>query len=63
MTQEDEARALLAVINHLAERFPDKPRSDIESVVAEEHGNLSGGPIRDYVPILVEHAARNRLTK
>ncbi|WP_437770424.1 three-helix bundle dimerization domain-containing protein [Arthrobacter sp. KNU40] len=63
MTRDDEAKALVAVINHLAERFPDLPRPAIETVVAEELGNLNGGPIRDYVPLLVEHAARNRLTK
>ncbi len=63
MAREDEARALVAVINSLSERFPDMPRPDIESVVAEEHGNLNGGPVRDYVPLLVEHAAKKRLTK
>lgn len=63
MTREDEARALVAVISNLAERFPDTPRSDIETVVAEEHGKLNGGPIRDYVPLLVEHAAKKRLKK
>lgn len=63
MTGEDEARALVAVINNLSERFPEMPRPDIESVVAEEHGNLNGGPVRDYVPLLVEHAAKKRLTK
>lgn len=63
MTREDETRALVAVINNMAERFPDIPRSDIETVVAEEHLNLNGGPIRDYVPLLVEHAAKKRLQK
>ncbi|GAB2713847.1 three-helix bundle dimerization domain-containing protein [Arthrobacter bambusae] len=63
MTREDEARALVAVISNLAERFPDMPRSDIETVVAEEHGNLNAGPIRDYVPLLVEHAAKKRLKR
>jgi hypothetical protein len=27
------------------------------------HRNLNGGPVRDYVPLLVEHAAKKRLTK
>lgn len=63
MTREDETRALVGVINNLAERFPDMPRSDIETIVAEEHGNLNNGPIRDYVPLLVEHAAKKRLKK
>ncbi|WAH95890.1 three-helix bundle dimerization domain-containing protein [Arthrobacter sp. MMS18-M83] len=63
MTRDDEARALVAVINHLAERFPDIPRSVIQNAVAEEHSSLSSGRIRDYVPVLVEHAVKNRLTK
>jgi hypothetical protein len=63
MTRDDEARALVAVINHLTERFPDIPRSVIEDVVAEEHSSLSSGRIRDYVPVLVEHATKKRLTK
>ncbi|MGM7775415.1 three-helix bundle dimerization domain-containing protein [Arthrobacter sp. KNU-44] len=63
MIRDDEARALVAVINHLIERFPDIPRSVVENVVAEEHSSLSGGRIRDYVPVLVEHAAKKRLAK
>ncbi|MDQ0241277.1 three-helix bundle dimerization domain-containing protein [Arthrobacter bambusae] len=63
MTREDEARALVAVITNLAERFPTIPRADIETVVAEEHSNLNNGPIWDYVPLLVEHAAKKRLKK
>lgn len=52
----------MAVIDRLAERFPDRQRSFIEDVVAEEHGLLDGGPIRDYVPLLVERAAKLRLS-
>lgn len=63
MMRDDEARALVAVINHLTGRFPHIPRSVIEDVVAEEHSSLSSGRIRDYVPVLVEHAAKNRLAK
>lgn len=60
MTKEPEA--LMAVVERLAERFPDQQRSVIEDVVAEEHGLLDGGPIRDYVPVLVERAAKIRLS-
>jgi hypothetical protein len=42
MTREDEARALVAVINNLSERFPDMPRPDIESVGAALSGSLRG---------------------
>ncbi|MGO4857658.1 three-helix bundle dimerization domain-containing protein [Arthrobacter sp. 2MCAF14] len=48
-------------LNKVAERFPTIPRADIETIVAEEHSNLNSGPIRDYVPLLVEHAAKSRL--
>ena len=61
MTKEPEARALMAVVERLAERFPNEQRSVIEDVVAEEHGSLDEGRIRDYVPILVERAAKLRL--
>lgn len=63
MAKETEAQALIAVIERLTGRFPDCPRAEIESVVAEEHGKLSEGPIRDYVPILVERAAKVRLAQ
>jgi hypothetical protein len=59
MTNEPEA--LMAVVDRLALRFPEAQRSVIEEIVAEEHGLLDDGPIRDYVPVLVERAAKNRL--
>ena len=62
MAKETEAQAVLAVIVRLAGRFPDLDRSDIETVVAEEHAKLSDGPVRDFVPVLVERAAKARLT-
>ncbi|WP_426302789.1 three-helix bundle dimerization domain-containing protein [Arthrobacter sp. R-11] len=61
MAKESEAQAVLAVIERLVGRFPDLDRSDIEAVVTDEHGKLSEGPIRDYVPVLVERAAKARL--
>ena len=63
MQRDKEPHALVAVIDRLAERFPDKPRPTIELVVAEEHGLLNAGPIRDYIPVLVERAAKRRLAE
>lgn len=62
MTSEPEIRTLLAVVDRLVERFPHTQRSVIEAVVAEEH-RLLDGPIRDYVPLLVERAAKRRLAQ
>jgi len=61
MTTEPEA--LMAVVERLTERFPDQHRSVIEDVVAEEHGLLDDGPIRDFIPVLVERAAKIRLSR
>ncbi|WP_461172233.1 hypothetical protein M1D93_14695 [Arthrobacter sp. Z1-9] len=61
MIRESETQALMAVVNRLAERFPDEQLSVIEDVVAEEHSLLDEGRIRDYIPILVERGAKLRL--
>jgi hypothetical protein len=61
MDRSDEIRAVDEVIDRLAAHFPDVPRVDVASVVYDEHRRLDGNPIRDYVPVLVEHEARDRL--
>lgn len=59
--QQHEDQAVSQVIDRLAEKFPDRPRSVIEGVVTEERHLLDGKPIRDYVPVLIEHGAKARL--
>lgn len=59
----EELRALDHVVDRLAERYPAVPRDQIEDIVAEEHRSLDAGRLRDYVPILVEHAVRDRLRR
>ena len=61
MGVSEEVRALSAVVDRLAERHPGVSRRLIEDVVQEEHRSLDRGRVRDFVPILVEHAARDRL--
>ncbi|WP_426999073.1 three-helix bundle dimerization domain-containing protein [Pseudarthrobacter sp. N5] len=60
---DDELKAVEMVVDRLAERFPHVPRPSIEQAVREEHKALDGGRIRDYVPVLVEHAAKARLSR
>ncbi|MFF1383553.1 three-helix bundle dimerization domain-containing protein [Arthrobacter sp. NPDC058288] len=60
---DDESRAIDKVVDHLAERFPSVPRPSIERAVREEHQALADGRIRDYIPVLVEHAAKARLSR
>lgn len=61
MHTEDEARALDDVVDRLAERFPTVAREHVASIVAEKHLEMEGHPIRDFVPVLVEHEVRERL--
>lgn len=61
MNAEEEERAVDQVVDRLAARFPDVPRDHVAEVVGKEHVDLAGNPIRDFVPVLVEHEARDRL--
>lgn len=63
MTLEDETKAVEMVVDRLSEKFPDIPRANIEETVHEEHQALASGRIRDFVPVLVEHKARTRLSR
>jgi hypothetical protein len=58
----EELRALAVVVDRLAEKFPEVPREHIEDLVQQEHRSLDRGRVRDFVPLLVEHSARDRLT-
>jgi hypothetical protein len=60
MTQDDEALALEHVCEALAARFPTVDEQTVRSVVDEAYAVLDG-PVRDYVPLLVERRSRERL--
>ncbi len=63
MGVSEELRALGGIVDRSVEKFPAVPRDKIEDVVQQEHRSLDTGRVRDFVPILVEHAARDRLTR
>ncbi len=60
MDQVHEVREIEEVRTRLSERFPELDAEVIEAAVRLAHSELTGG-IRDYVPVLVEHNARDRL--
>src|SRR6476661_1814785 len=60
MSGVDEALALEHVRELLASRFPTIDPTTVTSVVVEVHASLKG-PVREYVPLLVERASRDRL--
>ena len=53
-------RALADVQARLQARFPDLDSEVVEAAVRLSHSKLTGR-VRDFVPVLVEHAARDRL--
>lgn len=61
MKQTDEKSAIAQVINTLVEKFPRRARTEIEDVVRDEYVRFDGRPIRAYVSVLVQRAARLRL--
>jgi hypothetical protein len=63
MGVSEELRALGEVVDRLAARFPAMSREQIEEVVQQEHSMLDAGRVRAFIPVLVEHAARDRLSR
>ena len=60
MDAHDEVAALDEVQERLSQRFPELEPDVVEAAVRVAHSQLTG-PIRDFVPVLVEHIARDRL--
>ncbi len=58
---EHERQALTEVEARLRQRFPEVDATVVEAAVRLSHAQLTG-PIRDFVPLLVEQAARDRLS-
>ena len=63
MSPEDEIRAVEKLADELVERHPELPATAVRSIVTEAHHELDGAPVRDFVPPLVSHAAREKLRK
>ena len=49
------------VVERLAERFADVPVEVVEETVTEIHESMEDAAVRDFVPRIVEHDARDRL--
>ncbi|WP_430295310.1 three-helix bundle dimerization domain-containing protein [Sinomonas sp. B1-1] len=60
--EQSEAQALAGVRARLSAQFPDVGEDSVAEAVAAAHAEMTG-PVRDYVPVLVERTARDRLVK
>jgi hypothetical protein len=57
----EEDIAVEHAAERLAERFPDVPREHIDALVEKHHEGFEGAPVRDFVPVLVEHDVKREL--
>ncbi|WP_426622995.1 three-helix bundle dimerization domain-containing protein [Leifsonia sp. McL0607] len=57
----DHEAAIDHAVDRLAARFPMVPRDRIVDLVHERHGDYTGAPIRDFIPVLIEHDVRREL--
>ena len=62
-TDMNDEEVIAQVTDNLSARNSDIPRSIIDDVVREEFTALAGRPVRDYVSVLTERAAKKRLKK
>jgi hypothetical protein len=62
-TTDTERAAIDGVTDRLAQRFVQVHPDAVAATVREVHAEFDGRPIRDYVPLLVEHRARDLLRR
>jgi hypothetical protein len=62
MERTDEVQAMRGVQERLMAEFPRLPASQVQAAVTSAHESMTG-PIRDFVPVLVERDARARLSR
>ena len=58
---ENEDAAIDHVVDRLTSQFPSVPADDIEARVAEVHASFDDAPVRDFVPVIVEHDVKDQL--
>jgi len=62
-TEISDQEVMVQVADKLSEKNSDVPRNVIDDVVREEFMALAGRPVRDYLSVLTERAAKKRLKK
>ena len=61
MNDEDELKEITTVTDRLAASHPDLDRGSIDAAVREAYQGFAGSSVRDFVPLLVERDAAQRL--
>jgi hypothetical protein len=61
MNRSEENRAIAEAAERLIKAFPSVSPDVVERAVADSRPEFDGNPIRDFVPLFVERAAKQRL--
>jgi len=62
-TDMSDQEVMTQVADKLSEKNASVPRTVIDEVVREEFEALAGRPVRDYLSVLTERAAKKRIKK
>lgn len=60
-TDIDTDEIFTQVSSRLREKFPDRSASEVEETVRNELSQLADRPVKDYLEVLTERAAKKRL--
>ena len=63
MVDAAEWAAIEHLVDRLKESYPEVSPDTIVTVVHHNHARFDGRPIRDFVPLFVERAAKRQLAK
>lgn len=58
---ENEDAAVEHVVEILTAQFPDVPEDVVQETVDDLHASFEGAPVRDYIPVIIEHDAKEQL--
>jgi hypothetical protein len=58
-----EWSAIKQLVDRLRSVYPDVPADTVATVVHHTHAKFDGRPVRDFVPLFVERAAKAELTR
>ena len=61
LTRALKAPTLRESVDRLAERFPAVPKDRITDLVHARHLDYTGAPVRDFIPVLIEHDVKREL--
>lgn len=61
MNRSEEDRAIAEAAERLMKAFPGVSPDTVERAVTDSRPEFDGNPIRDFVPLFVERAAKQRL--